>query len=454
MPDRLLFVTGKLAEPALRRVLEGLSREAGFTYEVAVLNISVAALLQTNWVSRKLNVADRFDRAILPGWCLGELEPLSEQFQIPFERGPKDLYDLPEHFGKQLREPPRLDEYDIEIVAEINHAPQLQDDEILAIAEGYRERGADVIDVGCVPGESWSRAGDVVRMLRDAGHRVSIDSFDRDEVEAAVAAGAEMVLSVNGGNREWAADLDAELIVIPDTPADLDSLGATLNRLDQANAQYRIDPIIEPIGFGFAASLARYFEARRRWPRAEMFMGTGNLTELTDVDSAGLNLMLAAICQELGIRGVLTTEVIGWARTSVKELDIARRLVYHSVTKNTLPKHVCDELILLRDAHVPVRGERELESLAGRISDPNFRIFVERGEIHVMNRDGYWRGVEPFALFRQVLADSPLTDVSHAFYLGYEFAKAVTALTLDKKYTQDEALRWGYLTVPERNHRE
>ena len=44
-------------------------------------------------------------------------------------------------------------------------------------------------------------------------------------------------------------------------------------------------------------------------------------------------------------------------------------------------------------------------------------------------------------------------DPSHAFYLGWEMAKAVTALTLGKNYTQDQALRWGFLTVPEGTHR-
>ena len=44
-------------------------------------------------------------------------------------------------------------------------------------------------------------------------------------------------------------------------------------------------------------------------------------------------------------------------------------------------------------------------------------------------------------------------DPSHAFYLGYELAKAVTALTLGKNYVQDQALRWGFLTVPEPRHR-
>src|SRR6202012_1882371 len=100
--------------------------------------------------------------------------------------------------------------WDIEILAEINHAPRLSDEALLAQALRYRDSGADVIDLGCVPGESWSRAGEVVSRLRDAGFRVSIDSFERVEVTAAVAAGAELVLSCNASNREWLADLGVE----------------------------------------------------------------------------------------------------------------------------------------------------------------------------------------------------------------------------------------------------
>ena len=42
-------------------------------------------------------------------------------------------------------------------------------------------------------------------------------------------------------------------------------------------------------------------------------------------------------------------------------------------------------------------------------------------------------------------------EAAHAFYLGYEFAKAVTALTLGKNYVQDQALCWGFLTLPEKS---
>ena len=87
------------------------------------------------------------------------------------------------------------------------------------------------------------------------------------------------------------------------------------------------------------------------------------------------------------------------------------------------------------------------------MTDPNYRIFAERGEIHVLNGSVYLRGSDPFSLFAQLAERDPTLDPSHAFYLGYEFAKAVTALTLGKAYTQDRALRWGFLTVPEAGHR-
>ncbi len=106
--------------------------------------------------------------------------------------------------------------YDIEIVAEINHAPQLAIEEIIAQAERFVSEGADVIDLGCDPGETWKEVDDAVRSLRDRGIRVSIDSFNPDEVSRAVSAGAELVLSVNAANREHAADWGVEVVAIPD----------------------------------------------------------------------------------------------------------------------------------------------------------------------------------------------------------------------------------------------
>ena len=448
--EHILFLTGKLAEPALRRVVSQLSEQVGFDFEIEDIGVNVAALMHVDLVLRRLTLRTRYDRVLVPGWCQGEIERLAERFGIPFERGPKDLFDLPETFGRGRRPPVPLDDYDIDILAEINHAPRLDDAAIIRLAEHFRDSGADLIDLGCIPGECWGRVGEVTRLLVDLGFRVSIDSFERREVEDAVAAGAELVLSCNSTNIDWAEQLDVEFVVIPDAPFGLDSLAVTIERLQQAGRRFRIDPIIEPIGFGFAASLARYFEARRRWPELEILMGIGNLTELTEVDTAGMNFLLAALCQELGVRSVLTTEVINWARSAVREFDIARRQTFHAINNRALPKHIDSRLVLLRDPRVNELGDETLRTLASQIKDPNYRIFVERGELHVMNRDGYWHGTDPFVLFDQfkAAASEALAD-EHAFYLGHELCKAATALTLGKQYTQDEALRWGFLTTAE-----
>jgi hypothetical protein len=256
------------------------------------------------------------------------------------------------------------------------------------------------------------------------------------------------VLSVNGTNRQHAIEWGVEVVAIPDQPGSLEGLDQTIEFLVSRGVPFRIDPILEPIGFGFAASLGRYLEVRRRYPEAAMMMGVGNLTELTDVDSAGVNTILAGFCQELKIQSVLTTAVINWARSSVRELDLARRLVHHAVIHHTLPKHLEPRLIALRDPKVVDFGADNLAELQRRIRDPNWRIFAEGGTIYAINNRCFLHDPDPFVLFEQM----GVSDASHAFYLGYELMKAKTALTLSKTYRQDQALEWGFLTEPEVSH--
>ena len=203
------------------------------------------------------------------------------------------------------------------------------------------------------------------------GARVSIDSFNPQEVKGRTRGRAlELVLSVNGTNIQFVGEWhkeefpDAEMVAIPDAPFDLDSLARTVDALREIGVKYRLDPILEPIGFGFAASLGRYIETRRHFPDAEIMMGIGNLTELTDADSAGINVLLAGFCQELGVRSVLTTEVINWARSSVKEFDLARRLMYHAIREKVLPKRLEPDLIVLRDPKLHEQGDEALMELA------------------------------------------------------------------------------------------
>ena len=452
--DRIHFVTGRLAEHALRRTLQDLSQTMGFGYSVDVLPITVAALMTPKWIERKWSIPTDATRIVIPGYCEGDLTVLQQATSIPVERGPRDLRQLPEFFGQSDASTKDYGQLDIEIIAEINHAPQLELSEILDEAQRLADSGADIVDVGCDPGSQWRGVGDCVKALREAGHRVSIDSLDVCEIEQATKAGAELVLSVNSANRDAAVDWGCEVVAIPDDPETILGLDDTIEMLATTGVPLRIDPILEPIGCGFAASLGRYIATRKRYPDAEMMMGIGNLTELTDVDSAGVNFLLLGICQELGIRSILTTQVINWARTSVKECDLARRAVYYAINNRVPPKHCEPDLVTLRDAKLYEYGAEELDQLAANIKDNNYRLFAESGMIHLIAAGIRLEDADPFMLFKKLLAINPKNiDASHAFYLGFEMAKAATALTLSKSYRQDEALDWGYLTVEEKSHR-
>jgi dihydropteroate synthase-like protein len=455
--EHIHFVTGRLAEHSLRKTVESLAQQTEFCYSIDVLPITVAALMTPEWIARRIKVPAEATRILVPGYCSGDLAPLQKTVQVPVERGPRDLRELPRFFGRAST-PTDYGSYDIEIIAEINHCPQLSPSEIMAQARQLADNGADLIDVGCEPEGPWIGVGDVVRALRDAGHRVSIDSLDPREIEPAVRAGAELVLSVNSSNRDAALDWGCEVVVVPDDPRSLAGLDDTIEALAAQGVRLRIDPVLEPIGFGFAQSLGRYLQVRDRYPDAEMMMGIGNLTELTDADSAAINLVLLGFCEELGIRSVLTTQVINWARSSVRECDLARRLVNHSIQHRVLPKHLEPRLVILRDPAVIEMSAEDLVRLAREIKDANYRVFVSGGEVHVVSHELHLHSTDPFLLFEQLRQSGPdgglpkNLDAAHSFYLGYEMCKAATAAALDKQYQQDESLDWGLLTREESRH--
>jgi dihydropteroate synthase-like protein len=432
----------------LRSFLDPLSAEAGFTYQVAVLPISVAALATTRWIAGHMPPPGDVDCVYVPGLCQGDIAELESLWQKPVLHGPNDYRDLAETFGRGNCSVTDYGAYDIQIIAEINDAAGLSKRDLVAEALRLRDAGADIIDVGCRPAGPWVGVGDAVASLVENGLRVSIDSLDIREIEPAVRAGAELVLSVNGSNREAARDWGVEVVAIPDEPATLAGFDETIDWLAKWNVPFRLDPIVNPIGLGFAESLGRYLDVRRRYPKAAMLMGVGNLTEMTDVDSSGVNVLLLGFCEELAIRSVLTTQVGNWCRSAVAELALARRLVHYAVSRQTPAKRLEPKLLLLRDPRLRVLGDRDLRELHGRIKDPNFRIFAERGQIHLFNQAHYFSDSDPFVLLRRLLDQRPV-DAAHAFYLGYEMAKAATALTLGKNYVQDQPLHWGFLNKPE-----
>ncbi len=454
--ERIHFVTGKLAEPSLREIVSHLAQQQGFEYSIDVLPITVAALMTPTWLLKHMRVPTQTTKVILPGYLLSGIESIRSHVSVPIECGPKDVRDLPTMFGRKRFKGEDYGSSSIEILAEINYAPRMSIESLIEHAQRWVEHGADRIDLGCEPGMRWHGVTDSVKALCDLGIALSIDTFDPWEAEQAVRAGATLVLSVNRTNREAACDWGAEVVVVPDDLSDfLPSLCETVEFLEQRKVPFRLDPILEPIGCGFSKSLARYIRTREQFPEAPMLMGIGNITELTDCDSAGINTLLLGFCEEQQIGSVLTTEVISWAQSSVRECDLARKLVNYAVRHRVPPKHLEERLVMLRDPSNTPYSVSAIEALAAQIKDNNYRILLSQTEIHLVSAGVHIRGTDPFAMMESLMSrpESRNIDPSHAFYLGFELSKALTALTLGKRYEQDEALGWGMLTRSQRHRR-
>lgn len=443
MPEHLLFLTGRLAEPFLRRVLEQMQPTA-FTYTVHQLGLQVAALMTADMIRRRLDHCHGADRIIVPGRCRGDLQALSEHLGVPVERGPEELRDLPAYFGHDGQRPD-LSGYRVQIFAEIVDAPRLSVEQILERARGLRAAGADVIDLGCLPQTPFPHLEASVRALKSAGMRVAVDSMQPAELIAGGRAGADYLLSLTEHSLEVLDQVSSTPVLIPAEHGDLESLARAAAAVQARGRDFILDSILDPIHFGFSESLARYRELRRRFPRAELLMGVGNVTELTDADTAGINALLLGIASELDIGHILTTQVSPHARNAVREADLARRIMYAAARDGALPRDLDPGLLRLHERAPFPYTPQEIEQMASTVRDPSFRIQVSEAGIHVYNRDGMRTGTDPFALYPRLGVDD---DAGHAFYLGVELGRAEIAWTLGKRYVQDQPLRWGCVPAP------
>jgi dihydropteroate synthase-like protein len=438
MAERVLFLTGHLARPRLEKVLAGLGKPE-FEWSVFDVGVKVAALMTEAIISRRLPRPVNADRVLVPGRCRADLGRLAAEFGVPFERGPEELKDLPGYFGKHGRDLD-LSRHDMRIFAEIVDASSLTVDAMLNRATAMRAAGADVIDLGCLPDTPFPHLEDAVRELKRVGLQVSIDSAATEELRRGARAGADFLLSLTERTLDIASDSGVTPILIPAEHGDMPSLWRAAEAADKRGIAAILDPVLDPIHFGFMDSLMRYAEVRRRLPDAEILMGTGNLTELTDADSGGITAALLGICSELRIRNILVVQVSPHTRRTLQEHDVARRVMFAARADQSLPKDYGRALLQLHDRKPFPDTPQEIADLAAQVRDANFRIETAEDGIHIYNRDGHHVAQDAFALFPKL---GLTTDAPHAFYLGAELMKAELAWRLGKRYAQDEPLEWG-----------
>ncbi|MGQ0656720.1 MAG: DUF6513 domain-containing protein [Chromatiales bacterium] len=439
MAEHILLLTGKLAENSLRRVMQSIAPSA-FTYDILNIGVSVAALMTADMVARRLADTRGATRILVPGLCIGDLHAASRKLGTPIERGPVDLKDLPAFFGTDGR-PRDLSRHDMQIFAEIVDAPRITVEEILQRAAAYKRDGADVIDVGCLPSTPFPHLEDAVRALCRTGYQVSVDSIEPEELRRGGLAGAHYLLSLKESTLELADEVESVPVLIPESADDMDSLHRAMDALGVRGRRFIADSILDPIHFGFTESIVRYHALRQRYREAEIMMGVGNLTELTDADTSGINALLLGIMSELRITHLLTTQVSPHACACVRELDRARRILYAAREDSSLPRGYDASLLVAHERKPFPYSMEEIKEMAGMIRDPSYRVQVSSEGVHVYNRNELVVGGDPFKIFPQLAQLQ--TDAPHAFYMGVELARAQIAWQLGKRYSQDEELNWG-----------
>ena len=437
MAEKILFLTGKLAERQLKRILKIMKPE--FSYKISQVGVSVAALMSENIIMRRVSKDKEIDKIIVPGKFRGDLEKLSKFFDVPVERGPDDISHLPDYFGLDSSKI-ELDEYECDIFAEIVDAAVLDVNEIIQVAKKYVSMGANVIDLGCMPDTDFKHLEDTIFKLKKIGLKVSVDSANSEELIRGGKAGADYLLSVNEKNFHIIDEVDSVPIIIPNTPGDMNSLDRAIKKMIKKKREFLADPILDPIHYGFTDSIVRYKDLRKKYPDIKILMGTGNLTELTDCDSAGANAILMGLVSELSINAVLVVQVSGHCRNSIKETDIARKIMFFSKKNQRLPFGIDNGLMCMSERKPHRFSKNEIKEIVEMVKDRNFRILLGENGINVFNSLIHEIGNNPYDFYEKMKVDN---DASHSFYLGVELAKAQIAFELGKNYDQDNDLKWG-----------
>jgi len=503
---RLLLVTGRLAQRDVEKVAVEAKRY-GLKCDVLTLPISVAAFITPKilYNSLKDKCLD-YDMIIVPGMARGSYEELGGLLKIRIVKGTRYIGDMvsllpilnkaanklsPVNPADELikyqpiqpvvEEQPKeciaIDNLSIyrgcrpRIVAEIVDAPLLSIDEVISKAFKFASVGADIIDIGMTVG--GGNPDLAFKLVYEVGRKVlkpiSIDSMDPEEIKMGVKAGAKLVLSIDMGNMSRLPEHIKNIPVVvtptnmeegiyPKTFKDsLEMLEVNVRRAEELGyKKLIIDPMLHPPIIGLSDSIVAYRAALEKFSNP-VFMGVGNVTEMIDADSLGVNALMACLAVELNVSLVLTAESSVKTRYSVKELAKAIDLAWIAKLRNQPPKDL--EVSLLKLKSKRIRDVKTYRGFEGKIPilnglekiefklDPKgcFRIEVDHdaGEIVIIhyplkseNPDWMVKGKSYYEIKSKLLALNAISRIDHAFYLGYELAKAENALENGGEYAQ------------------
>lgn len=408
MGDKILLVTGKLAEGLVRKY----AGESKLETEVKVLPVSVAQFMSSRLLISELKKVDLsgFSMVLVPGSVRFDLKEAEDELGVPVFKGSISAADIPlvldnlervklskerpacellkaeakARAEEQLREAeegarpmlakarnflvgkgksavPAGVDFPPRIVAEITDAPLRSDEEIVEIAERYVQEGAEIIDIGMiVEKEMADEIPRLISVLRENFDiPLSVDTLSRAEIERAIDCGIDLIVSISGSTIEHFQGLDVPAVIVPvgsgcDYPRDprerLERLRGLFGRAKELGYGRAIaDPILEPVNQGFTGSLMAFYELRKSDPEIPIFMGIGNVVELYDADSVGITALLLGAASEIGASFVLTAAASDKTFGNVREARRARDMMTLAKLRDSVPKDLGLDLLILKD---------------------------------------------------------------------------------------------------------
>ena len=513
---RVALVTGRKAARMVKDAVKAATVSAPhITCEVLTQDLNIAAFSTPQSLRKALAKYDgsekiESDLILVSGFCRADFSGLELELGTPIRLGPRHAYDIDEalQFVEELEFSPhtpadvfladkrranarqQLDELErgvkerfslkgvkigggarMKVCAELVDATLMAADEIQRMVEHYLKSGADILDIGVHIGATPEEVARAVQTAVSLAPEVpiSIDTVDPELIRVGIENGVDMVLSLNNYNIPVVGDVIAErnvvAVVIPDDSEiaphnSNESLRANLKMAaEHGVARIIADPLLNIIGYGIAESLYNYYRFRVQDTSTPLFFGVGNVTELTDADSIGINATLAGIASELDADILFTTECSDKARGSVRELRIASEMMLLSKARGSAPKDVGIDLLTVKEKRrKPVKSIPHDEKLIVAKKNETWQLEPKgcfRISISVVEGAGKGDkkicaqhspsgrriiGVTAQEILDTILRLDLVSRLEHASYLGKELAKAELALRLDRSYEQDEAL--------------
>ncbi|MBW9222208.1 dihydropteroate synthase-like protein [Methanothermococcus sp. SCGC AD-155-C09] len=446
----------------VRHDLKIVEEESGIKCYKSTRESSDIPLLIDNLKNIKLSTKDYADDQIAK-YLRMESENLIKKYEeMPLSKGDIKVGSL--KIG---------DNYPMRVLGEIVHTPWLKDKELEKKITYYVESGVDMIDLGMVSNEDHSKdLKRIINIARDITDKpISIDTLNTKELIEGIKLDIDMILSVDGGNVEellpYLKDGETVPVVLPtnyklnNVPEGalerVNHLENNMRKLIENDIKVIGDLILEPINNSnckFIESVMAYrlFRERNNIP---MFFGVGNVSELFDADSNGVNALLAAIGSEVEGNILFTPEASSKCKFSIRELKIASKMMFLAKKRKSLPKDVGYNLINYKDKKfdeiTTYNNYRDVLTISAKenskvILDRNsFKIELDRENKLIVvicfdrrkNPKCIIKGRKAKEIYETLIRENLIGKMDHAAYMGMELQKAEIALRIGKKYLQD-----------------